>query len=104
MMSCAQNMPVCVSAWRASPVSYIDKNRAARKEITRREDKILMQQATSFEKYKAVFSRLGLDFEIPKEAPLAPKEPPVGIPEKAVGIAPLPHMTEKSTQSAKWRQ
>lgn len=27
------------------PVSYIDKNRAARKEITRREDKILMQQA-----------------------------------------------------------
>ncbi len=71
------------------PVSYIDKNRAARKEITRREDKILMQQATSFEKYKAVFSRLGLDFEIPKEAPLAPKEPPVGIPEKAVGIAPF---------------
>lgn len=71
------------------PVSFIDKNRKARKEITRQEDKILRQQTTAFEKYKAVFSRLGLEFTMPDEAPLHPGKAPVEIAGRAIGIAPF---------------
>ena len=49
------------------PVSVIDKCRKGRKELTRQENKILAQQPTSFEKYKAVFERLGLNFSLSKD-------------------------------------
>ncbi|MCM1078224.1 MAG: glycosyltransferase family 9 protein [Bacteroidales bacterium] len=71
------------------PVAFIAKNRSARKEITRAENKVLRQQATSFEKYKAVFCRLGLDFTVPDEAPLRPGEASVEVQGEAVGIAPF---------------
>ena len=41
-------------------VSYIDKHRKGRKELTRQDDKVLVQQPTSFEKYAEVFRNLGL--------------------------------------------
>ena len=71
------------------PVSCIDKNRAARKEITRQENKILQQQTTAFGKYEAVFSRLGFSFTVPDEAPLRPGEPPVDVRGMAIGVAPF---------------
>ena len=49
------------------PVSVIDKCRKGRKELTRQENKILAQQPTSFEKYKTVFERLGLNFSLCKD-------------------------------------
>lgn len=46
------------------PVSVIDKGRKGRKELVRLDGKVKTQQPTSFEKYKAVFNRLGLDFPL----------------------------------------
>lgn len=43
------------------PVSYIDKNRKGRKELTRHEAKVMTQQPTSFEKYAKVLQNLGLE-------------------------------------------
>lgn len=50
------------------PVCSIDKHRAGRKALVRQENKMLVQQPTSFEKYAEVFRKLGL------KAPLNPPE------------------------------
>ena len=52
------------------PVAHIDKHRKGRKELTRQQDKMLVQQPTSFEKYQAVFKELGLEFNLKKNVPL----------------------------------
>lgn len=46
------------------PVSALDKCRKGRKELVRQNNKVRKQQPTSFEKYKAVFERLGLNFPL----------------------------------------
>lgn len=50
------------------PVCSIDKHRQGRKALVRQENKMLVQQPTSFEKYAEVFRGLGL------KAPLNPPE------------------------------
>ena len=50
------------------PVCHIDKHRKGRKALTRQENKLLVQQPTSFEKYAEVFRKLGL------KAPFNPPE------------------------------
>lgn len=82
------------------PVEYIDKNREGRRALTRKENKIREQQPTSFEKYQAVFHRLGIDFKLhAEEVPMADIITPTrmdgkdssswGEWERAIGIAPF---------------
>ncbi len=41
---------------------FIDKGRAGKKELTRKENKVLQQLPTSFERYRDVFQKMGLPF------------------------------------------
>lgn len=75
-------------------VAHIDKHRAGRKSITRQDNKVLVQQQTSFSKYAQVFCKLGIDFNLPQpSAPdnLLPHIPSALFPEPVpmVGIAPF---------------
>lgn len=49
------------------PVYHLDKHRKGRRGLTSRHSKILVQQPTSFEKYHAVFERMGLEFSLSPE-------------------------------------
>jgi len=82
------------------PVAHIDKYRKGRKELTRQEGKILVQQPTSFEKYHQVFCQLGLDFNLEKGALQSPNLNISELPNSrtsefpnfrasAIGIAPF---------------
>lgn len=42
--------------------AFIDKGRAGKKELTRKENKVLQQLPTSFERYRDVFQKIGLPF------------------------------------------
>lgn len=68
------------------PVCSIDKHREGRKALVRQENKILVQQPTSFEKYAAVFEGLGLS-TLPNvhQKPLPSLHK--GVP--SIGIAPF---------------
>ena len=69
-------------------VAHIDKGRKGKKRLTRQKNKILTQQATSFERYAKVLERLGfpvkvdfkgLDYRRFEEVPNKPGEHWVGI-------------------------
>lgn len=76
-------------------IASIDKHRKGRKALTRKENKVLVQQPTSFEKYLAVFNALGLDCPLPDESPLnlsgvaLPSSLCDVVAAPAIGIAPF---------------
>ena len=73
---------------RCKKVAKIDKGRKGKKALTRQEDKVFAQQATSFERYAKVLERLGfptkpqfvkLDYSSFCETQKAPSETWIGI-------------------------
>jgi len=83
--------------------AFIDKGRAGKKELTRKENKVLQQLPTSFERYRDVFQKIGFPFlfdfkSIFSEKPVL-KENIVALTgeknEKWIGIAPFAAYREK---------
>lgn len=71
------------------PVCCIDKHRAGRKALVRQENKALVQQPTSFEKYAEVFNNLGIIAPItPSQSPQSQKTQSQD-PKPSIGIAPF---------------
>jgi ADP-heptose:LPS heptosyltransferase len=81
----------------------IDKGRTGKKELTRKENKILKQLPTTFERYRNVFSELGFDFDfnfksIFGERPLLTQKITsltAAKKNKWIGIAPFAAYKEK---------
>ena len=80
-------------------VEHINKNRRGRKALTRKNDKKLVPQQTSFEKYADVLARLGYPVELdftslfpPEGGPLHEIEAAIGgkkDSQKWIGVAPF---------------
>jgi ADP-heptose:LPS heptosyltransferase len=83
-------------------IATIDKGRAAKKALTRKENKICSPLPTTHERYAGVFRQLGLVADIKKQLPVFEKQP---LPAAAVtmfetgreiiGVAPFAQYTEK---------
>jgi ADP-heptose:LPS heptosyltransferase len=85
------------------PVQVIDKGREEKKSLTRKENKILKQLPSSFDRYRNVFNRLGFEFEynfssVFETKPLLPGNI-ISLTgnknEKWIGIAPFATYKEK---------
>ena len=76
-----------VARLRGLQTSHIRKNRKARKALTRPNDKVLTPHHTSFEKYTAALTALGLTNPWPEGIPLAAPRPATTV--TAIGIAPF---------------
>jgi len=80
----------------------INKGREGKKLLTQKENKILKQLPTSFERYAKVFEQLGFSCNLENKAPVYPTQP---IPEAAaiffkqnlpvIGVAPFAFHQEK---------
>ena len=66
-------------------VEHIDKNRRGRRELTRKEDKILAPQRSSFEKYADVLGRLGYPVKLDYESFFTKEGGPIEEIADAVG-------------------
>lgn len=66
-------------------VEHIDKNRRGRRELTRKNDKRLVQQKSSFEKYADVLERLGYPVRLDFASVFPPEGGPLGEIAGAVG-------------------
>jgi ADP-heptose:LPS heptosyltransferase len=83
--------------------AFIDKGRAGKKELTRKENKVLQQLPTSFERYRDVFKKIGLPFlfDFTSIFPGKPflKSNITGLTgekkEKWIGVAPFAAYKEK---------
>jgi len=73
--------------WKFIPISVIDKGRKEKKALTRRENKAFRQLPTSFERYAAVFQKLGYPVQL-KNEPLTGKPNREEMVYK-VGVAPF---------------
>lgn len=93
------------------PIAVIDKGRKEKKELTRRENKILKPLKTTFERYAEVFTSLELPLtlsnsEIVKKTTVQPQE----INElrqqgfKLIGLAPFAQYAEKTYPPEKMRE
>ncbi|MGX5819486.1 glycosyltransferase family 9 protein [Chitinophaga lutea] len=72
------------------PIAVIDKGRAGKKALTRRDNKVMAPLETTIARYQQVFSRLGLHFG--KEAPIAK----AGPGPRRIGVAPFATYREKT--------
>lgn len=89
----------------------IDKGRKAKKLLTQKENKLLQQLPTSFERYALVFNTIGLQCTLTDQQPVYTKQP---IPTaaqylftengKVIGIAPFAHYKEKMYPLEKMEQ
>ncbi|MET0464446.1 MAG: glycosyltransferase family 9 protein [Chitinophagaceae bacterium] len=84
------------------PVSKIDKGRKEKKELTKKENKKLVQLKTSFQRYAAVFAELGFPVKLDAERQTYAKQtlPPATAQlfhpgKKHIGIAPFAKHGEK---------
>lgn len=89
------------------PVAHIDKGRDGKKALTRREGKVLIQQPSSFDRYKKVFEDLGFPFELHFESIYGTDGPAISVElgslvglktscERWIGIAPFAKHKEKT--------
>lgn len=77
------------------PVAVIDKGRAGKKQLTRKENKVLKPLGSTISRYRRVFAELGLE-----AAASAPE--PRNLPgRKRIGIAPFATYKEKTYPLAK---
>lgn len=72
------------------PVAVIDKGRAGKKQLTRRENKVLQPLETTISRYRGVFAALGL------QATPVPAMPRPLSTRKKIGIAPFATYNEKT--------
>ncbi|WP_201747971.1 glycosyltransferase family 9 protein [Chitinophaga vietnamensis] len=85
------------------PVAAIDKGRAEKKALTRRENKILQPLTSTIERYAQVFRTLGLTCEMGRQPVFAPQPLHEGITavtgvkgtDKWIGVAPFATYREK---------
>jgi ADP-heptose:LPS heptosyltransferase len=84
------------------PAAAIDKGRAVKKLLTRKENKQLHQLPTSFERYAAVFNKIGIDCSVAHKEAVYPKQtiPTVAVSfftvsKTIIGIAPFAFHKEK---------
>jgi ADP-heptose:LPS heptosyltransferase len=80
----------------------IDKGRASKKALTRKENKVLQPLPTSHQRYAAVFARLGLPVHLHQQPPVLPRQ---AVPNQLanlmdtnrtiIGIAPFAQHPEK---------
>jgi ADP-heptose:LPS heptosyltransferase len=89
------------------PVKVIDKGRKEKKELTRKDNKIIKQLPTTFERYAAVFEKMGLPINL--NDPLQPMRFNqarlfVEQTQHAVGIAPFAHHAEKMYPAEKMKE
>jgi ADP-heptose:LPS heptosyltransferase len=83
-------------------VAVIDKGRAEKKALARRENKILQPLTSTIERYAAVFRELGLAVDISATPPVFARQPlPAGFPfdkgpNKWIGLAPFATYREKT--------
>jgi ADP-heptose:LPS heptosyltransferase len=80
----------------------IDKGRAGKKQLTRKENKQLQQLPTSFERYTAVFKKIVIDCSLKHDEAVYPKQtiPTAALPfftgsNSIIGIAPFAFHQEK---------
>lgn len=86
-----------------TPVAAIDKGRAAKKALTRKEDKVLQPLTSTIERYAVVFRQLGLRCEMGHKPVFQPRALTESITavtgaksaEKWVGMAPFATYREK---------
>ncbi|SEA30399.1 ADP-heptose:LPS heptosyltransferase [Chitinophaga terrae (ex Kim and Jung 2007)] len=86
-----------------TPVAFIDKGRAEKKALTRKEDKILRQLTTTIERYATVFRQLGLRCEMGNKPVFEPRKLPETAQQvlgsrngkKWIGLAPFATYQEK---------
>lgn len=80
------------------PISVIDKGREGKKQLTRKENKVLKPLETTISRYRRVFTGLGL-----KTAQIAPQ--PRHLPvRKQIGIAPFATYKEKTYPLARMEE
>ncbi|WP_119078844.1 glycosyltransferase family 9 protein [Chitinophaga alhagiae] len=80
------------------PVAVIDKGRKGKKELTRKENKVLKPLETTISRYRRVFAELGLQTAV--AAPV-PRHLPA---RKQIGIAPFATYKEKTYPLAKMEE
>ncbi len=80
------------------PVAVIDKGREGKKQLTRKENKVLQPLETTISRYRQVFAGLGL-----KTAEIAP-ETRLLAARKQIGIAPFATYKEKTYPLAKMEE
>lgn len=80
----------------------IDKGRKEKKALTKKEDKVFQQLATSFERYARVFRKLGIEVTLDHTEPVYPKQllPNAIVSffqqgKKVIGVAPFAQHKEK---------
>lgn len=82
-----------------TPVAAIDKGRAGKKALTRKDNKVLEQLTTTIERYAIVFRQLGLRCEMENKPVFSARQLPLGLApaegEKWIGIAPFATYREK---------
>lgn len=83
-------------------IATIDKGRKEKKELTRKENKILRPLTSTHERYAEVFRKLGLAAVLKTDTPVFPKQPiPSAIQnlfatgKKIIGVAPFAQHEEK---------
>ena len=96
----------------STPVKVIDKGRKGKKELTRKEDKVLKQLPTTFERYAEVFKQLGLPIRLndPLPALAVSNDDTKSFSQlkdqgyKLVGIAPFAQHPEKMYPADKMKE
>ncbi|MBV8252814.1 MAG: glycosyltransferase family 9 protein [Chitinophaga sp.] len=94
------------------PVRTIDKGRAEKKALTRKENKVLRPLTTTIERYAEVFRALQLSCEMGTKPVFAPRDLPQSVlvvtgskgTDKWVGIAPFATYVEKMYPLAKMEE
>jgi ADP-heptose:LPS heptosyltransferase len=88
--------------WSGYKTATIDKGRACKKLLTQKENKQLQQLPTSFERYAAVFKKIGIDCSLQHDKAVYPKQtiPLAAVPffttsHSVIGIAPFAFHQEK---------
>jgi ADP-heptose:LPS heptosyltransferase len=95
-----------------TPVAAIDKGRAGKKALTRKEDKIFKQLTTTIERYAIVFRQLGLRCKMTDNQVFEPRKLPETVEavvgsrgsKKWIGLAPFATYEEKMYPLAKMEE
>jgi len=93
------------------PVAVIDKGRKEKKELTRKENKVVKQLHTSFERYAQVLSKLNIPVTLNDTLPVKEKQCLPGTVrhifqqnKKVIGIAPFAQHAPKMYPSERLRE
>lgn len=91
--------------------AVIDKGRKEKKALTRKEDKVFKQLATSHQRYTQVLHKLGIAVQLYPGSPVYPRQSlPAGIQQlfqtnkKLIGIAPFAQHKEKMYPLSKMKE